>query len=119
MPPKPKVVDGLRTVREVCETTFKRESFKESMRKCFVGVGLAASSEGKFVTNMQQRKGSLAVKVDLVPVDKDDTTTLGEVAAELEMVQREGHDSDDEGEVEQLAEEEQSEDEDDADDDDE
>ena len=37
--------------------------------------------------------------------DKPDTTCLGEVAAELEMVQREGVDSDDEGRSEGSEEE--------------
>ena len=37
--------------------------------------------------------------------DKPDTTCLGEVAAELEMVQREGVDSDDEGQLEGSEEE--------------
>ena len=40
-PPKPAVVDGLRILRKVCSTTFATERYKESMRKCFISVGLA------------------------------------------------------------------------------
>ena len=47
--------------------------------------------------------------------DKPDTTCLGEVAAELEMVQREGVDSDDEGQLEGSEEESANEEEEDED----
>jgi len=40
-PPKPKVADGLRIARKVCQTTFATEKYKESMRQCFVDVGLS------------------------------------------------------------------------------
>ena len=55
---------------------------------------MAQDAEGNFKKYTNHRRGTLAVKK--ADVD-DDTTCLGEVATELEMVQREGVDSDDEG----------------------
>ena len=40
-PPKPTVADGLLTLMKVLSTTLATEKFEESMRKCFVDVGLA------------------------------------------------------------------------------
>ena len=137
-PPKPKVADGLRILRKVCQTTFKTEKFQvsnahpahracttrhrvltsqhvhvlaqRSMAQCFVSVGLAPDpSTGLFVKYKNHRRGTMPIeKVD----KKDDETCLGEIAAELEMVQRDGVESDDEGEQEQGDEEDEDEDED-------
>ena len=76
------------------------------MRKCFVDVGLAKGANDKYKKYVSQRRGTLAFKKADV---KDDESSLGEVAAELEMVQREGVDSEDEGEGENEEEDEESE----------
>ena len=101
-PPKPKVADGLRITRKVCQTTFATEKYKESMRQCFVDVGLSPfqgtgiTDDGggvpfRFREYNNHRRGTLAFKV----ADADSQATcLGEVAAELQMVPREGADSD-------------------------
>ena len=79
-------------MRKVCSETFTKESFKASMAKCFISVGLAPDAMGKFVEYTNHRRGTLAIKKE--PEDK---ATVGEVAAELEMVQRGGVDADGEG----------------------
>ena len=70
------------------------------MRDCFISVGLAPmkDTEGSFQIYRNHRKGSLALK----KVDSPDSTCLGEVASELEMVQRGGVASDDEGEAVEI-----------------
>jgi hypothetical protein len=105
-PPKPKVVDGLRILRKVCASTFQTAKYQQSMKECFVAVGLAPSHfkgydfDGKrvdleFVTYRNHRRGSMPIKKD--PHGTDENSCLGEVAAELQMIQRGGVDSDDEG----------------------
>ena len=88
----------------------RRVLAQRSMAQCFVSVGLAPDpSTGLFVKYKNHRRGTMPIeKVD----QKDDETCLGEIAAELEMVQRDGVESDDEGEQEQGDEEDEDEDED-------
>ena len=98
-PSKPKITDGLRILRKVCKSTFERESFKQSMRECFVNVGLApfkgtggAECPLEFYKYRNHRKGTM------MPIKKidtsDETSSLGEIVAELAMEQRNGADSD-------------------------
>jgi len=68
------------------------------MRRCFVSVGLA-EEEGRFKTYLNHRRGSMPIKKE--EQGDETTTTLGEVAAELEMVQRNGDESDAEEEVDE------------------
>ena len=65
---------------------------QESMRKCFISVGLVKDDKGAFKKYVNHRRGSMAIK----RVDTPHDTCLGELATELEMVQRAGVDSDDE-----------------------
>ena len=53
------------------------------MRKCFVDVGLVKNTEGNYTKYTNHRRGTIIKKADV-----DGATCLGEVAAELEMVQR-------------------------------
>ena len=55
------------------------------MRKCFVDVGLVKNTEGSYTKYTNHRRGTIIKKADV-----DGATCLGEVAAELEMVQRAG-----------------------------
>ena len=71
------------------------------MRKCFVDVGLVKNTEGSYTKYTNHRRGTIIKKADV-----DGATCLGEVAAELEMVQRAGADSDDEGAASEEEEEE-------------
>ena len=71
------------------------------MRKCFVDVGLVKNTEGNYTKYTNHRRGTIIKKADV-----DGATCLGEVAAELEMVQRAGADSDDEGAASEEEEEE-------------
>ena len=107
-PPKPKVADGLRILRKVCHSTFSTEKYKASMRACFADVGLApldGDEDGnavmgdgnavpaKFKVYRNHRRGTMAIKKE----DEEQAACLGEAAAELQMIQRGGVDSDDEG----------------------
>lgn len=91
-PPKPKLVDGLRTVIEVEETTLATEKFQDSMRKCFVAVGLSRSLDGTFNQYHEKRAGALQqmspLHLTIAREEKRadfDSFTLGDVAAEVEF----------------------------------
>ena len=43
-PPKPKVVDGLKTLFSMTDTTFSNERFRESLKRCFVDCCIAPSN---------------------------------------------------------------------------
>ena len=133
-PPKPKVADGLRVVQKVCKESFTTSDFlvrpplniaalislavclaaqlrlllrvrsQKSLHACFVGVGLAKDpTTGEYKKYTTHRRGTLAIK----KVDAgEETATFGEIATELEMVPRDGAESDDEGEGQQPEEEE-------------
>ena len=84
-PPKPTVLDGLKMVEKVCADTFSKASFKEKMRTCFVQVGLVKDESGEFVKyTKHDRKGTLAFKA----VGLAELPSLGETAAEVEVLSR-------------------------------
>ena len=90
--PAPPSRPSRRSWSALCSTTFATERYKESMRKCFISVGLAPDDQGAFKKYTNHRRGTLAITT----ADEKGYTCLGEVAAELEMVTRKGVDSDNE-----------------------
>lgn len=83
-PPKPTLTDGLRVVLEVEKTTLATEKFQNSMRACFVAVGLVRSkSTGDYVPFKSHKRGHLSSihasieKQDMTPVDK--SLCLGDI----------------------------------------
>ena len=88
------------------------------MKQCFVSVGLAKDEKGEFTKYTNHRKGKLATPIKKVDTDEH-TVTFGEVVAEVEVLRRDGADSDDEGEEPEAEEEGEDNDDEDGDDDDE
>jgi hypothetical protein len=62
-PPKPKVVDGLKTLFSMTDTTFSNEQFKESLKRCFVDCCIAPNNitdtEVEFKIYKNHKHGSL------------------------------------------------------------
>ena len=67
------------------------------MRQCFVGVGLAKDQKSEFTKYINHRKGKLATPIKKVDMDEQ-RVSFGEVVAEVEVLWRDGAESDDEGE---------------------
>ena len=89
-PPKPKLVDGLRTVLKVEETTLRTAKFKESMRKCFIAVGLVKESDfnhfKRYVPTKCGFLSSLHKEVYEELSAPEDSYCLGDDVADLGMV---------------------------------
>ena len=58
---------------------------QESMKQCFVGVGLAKDQTGEFIKYINHRKGKLATPIKKVDTDEQ-SVTFGEVVAEVELL---------------------------------
>lgn len=62
-PPKPKVVDGLKTLFSMADTTFSNDKFKDSLKRCFVDCCIAPSNitetEFEFKEYKNHKHGSL------------------------------------------------------------
>ena len=89
-PPKPKLVDGLRTVIEVEETTLCTPKFRESMRRCFIAVGLIAKPESnEFARFVAVKAGFLSKLHEQAHTEADapvDSFCLGDEVTRLDMV---------------------------------
>ena len=66
-PPKPTVADGLLTLMKVLSTTLATTKFEDSMRKCFVDVGLAPAEvspdTATYKIYTEHKRGSLNPKL--------------------------------------------------------
>ena len=82
---------GIRTVINVQNTTLATPKFNESMRKCFIAVGLGMDEEtGKFVKYKDHKRGHMStihsdVEKQLGMPDYN-TWTLGDQVTELEIL---------------------------------
>jgi hypothetical protein len=85
---------------------------QESMVNCFIGVGLAKDpTTGEFKKYTSHRRGTLAIK----KVDAgEETVAFMEQVTEIQMVQRDGAESDEDEEPEDEDEEEDDDDDSDA-----
>ena len=87
LPPKPTQQEGLRIVLDVLKTALATESFKASMAKCFVAVGLAEQADGTFVEYSVARKGFLKSVMPQVQMSEE-AVSVGELASEVQLVGR-------------------------------
>ena len=78
-PPKPTQAEGIKTVLEVLNTTLTTEKFQESMRRCFVAVGLAPDTSGAYVQYSPSRKGYIASLLPQVQ-NHDHAISVGEIS---------------------------------------
>ena len=94
-PPKPTQSEGLLTLFEVLSTSLATPKFQESMKKCFVTVGLAPVNDGSYLLYNATRKGTL---VQLMPQVQysDDAVSVGAMAAEIALTSRPEDSSDEE-----------------------
>ena len=97
-PPKPKLADGIIALLDALRTTLSTESFKHSMCRTFVRVGLLPQpSSNTFVEYKCHKKlGSLCMlpsteKALVSELDgSDPQTSFGEVVAEVDVLTRAG-----------------------------
>lgn len=59
-PPKPTLIDGIRTILDVEATTLTTETFKNSMQRCFIAVGLAPNADHGFSKYKEVKFGSIS-----------------------------------------------------------
>ena len=91
-PPKPKLIDGLRTVLEVEETTLMTDKFKNSLRKCFVSVGMTRNAEGGYQRYLPGHKGTMThmselhAQVEKSTKKESKSLVLGDLATQLVLV---------------------------------
>ena len=72
---------------DVLKTALATESFKASMAKCFVAVGLAEQADGTFVEYSVARKGFLKSVMPQVQMSEE-AVSVGELASEVQLVGR-------------------------------
>ena len=89
-PPKPSQAAGLLILLDVLNKNLCTEAFEASMRKCFVTVGFARSSDGEYVQYSPAKKGYLKSIMPQV-AHHTDAVSVGEVASELELTSRPMH----------------------------
>lgn len=89
-PPKPTQIEGIALVLETVLTRFCDESFVQSLRDCFVAVGLAMNASKEF--NLYDP--SCARPVPLSKADTEDKFQVSDVATELELIARPSDDED-------------------------
>ncbi len=84
-PPKPKLIDGLRSLIKACALDLSKETFQDGLRRSFVAVGLAPNEQGAFTNYASHSRSRLSVA--LAPADSpdEDSFVLGDVAAEVEL----------------------------------
>jgi hypothetical protein len=87
-PPKPTLANGLRALTRACNSTFTTESFKGSLRRTFVRVGLAADAEGRFIKYTEAAHGVLQDTIKPADLPDESGFFLGDVVAEVEMEAR-------------------------------
>ena len=104
------LADGLQTVIKVLNTVLSTAAFQESMKKCFVEVGLTKQPDGTYKQYTAKKKGWLNHLIPQ-PKESDHAVSTAEVASELELTARPEHDrdEDDPGEEEEEEEQEQEE----------
>ena len=78
---------GMRTVLEVLNTTLNTPKFQESMRKCFIQVGLVPGADGQFIEYSPTRKGILTQIIPQVQVPEE-AVSVGELASEVCLIPR-------------------------------
>jgi hypothetical protein len=86
-PPKPTQAEGVLTLLNVLSTSLATPAFEESMRKCFVQVGLQKGDDKEYVLYSATRKGFLQQIMPQVK-SSDDAISVGEVASELVLSSR-------------------------------
>ena len=83
-PPKPTQSEGLLILFEVLSTSLTTPKFQESMKKCFVTVGLAPDSDGSCLLYSATRKGTLAQLMVMPQVQcYDEAVSVGELLQRL------------------------------------
>jgi hypothetical protein len=112
-PPKPTQPEGLLSLLEVLKTSLATPAFQESMRKCFIAVGLAPGSDGEYVLYSASRKGTLSQIIPQVQYN-DEAVSIGEIASEIALTRRPANGADGEpiSDEEEGGEEEEGEEED-------
>jgi hypothetical protein len=86
-PPKPTQAEGITTVLRVLQDSLSTDSFRESMRRCFIHVGLWRDAEGNFDVYNRTKKGVLQQLIK-PGHSSNETMTLGEVAFEVALTTR-------------------------------
>ena len=86
-PPKPTQAEGITTVLRVLQDSLSTDSFRESMRRCFIHVGLWRDAEGNFDVYNRTKKGVLQQLIK-PGHSSNETMTLGEVASEVVLTTR-------------------------------
>ena len=106
-PPKPKVADGLRTMSAVVMHELAKPTFKDSMQKSFVSVGLAEDRtrypETGFATYRNHQRGTMALRA---LKDSDESVSFGELVSETEVLSRHAEIAEDEKNDSEIDEEE-------------
>ena len=86
--PKPTQAQGITTVLAVLQESLSTDSFKASMRRCFISVGLwRQEGNGDFMLYAQTKKGVMQ-QIMKPSHSSDDAVTVGEIAAEVALTSR-------------------------------
>ena len=92
-PPRPTQAEGITTVLKVLKEELTRDSFKDSMRRCFINVGLwKAAGASDFAIYTRAKKGIMQ-QIIRPAHSSDDAVTVGEIAAEVALTTRPADDA--------------------------
>ena len=105
LPPKVSLVDGLNAVIDVCESTFKEDSFKTSLRRGFVRGMLVKDKDAKDYNVYTGLIKHGSVSESMAPVTAIDVTDMKMTKVTFEEVLRSGVEC--KSEFQQLQEEEE------------
>jgi hypothetical protein len=87
-PPKPTQAQGITIVLAVLRESLSADSFKASMRQCFIDVGLwRPEGDSNFTQYTRTKKGILTQTIKPC-ISSDDAVTVGEIAAEVALTGR-------------------------------
>lgn len=86
-PPKPTLAKGLLTIFKVIKENLETPRFKQSMKQCFVHVGLSKGPDGTYAVYSPTKKGLLAQAIPQVK-SSDDAVSIGEIASEVALTSR-------------------------------
>jgi hypothetical protein len=78
LPPAPSQGAGISLISNVFDTCFKEEEYMDGVRRCFVQVGLAPGSDGKYATYDSHERGRSCAKAfrDVVSKTKLESSAL-------------------------------------------
>ena len=100
-PPKPTLAQGLMTMRSVHQELFTKESFKDSMKKCFIDCCYARAHDGSFKTYMSHTRGKMNKHLFPPMMVEKELGNLAEVAADVVVEVRTEADAEGDGEEEE------------------